>query len=149
MNHAAPEHAVTAFEVVELFIGDDDGMLWLSLGFASLAEPLDVLHIVCGTTATGIPEEDALYLERTDQDLACSGQILALVARDGGLALTLTPEGALALELPAHTHFTFNEHPALFTQTVAHLKKMAAIGHSCIVVPAARGPASGAQGGYP
>ncbi|MGJ7605069.1 hypothetical protein ACSFA7_12035 [Variovorax sp. LT1R20] len=132
MNHAAPDPVVTAFDVVELFAGDDDGMLWLTLGFASLGEPLDVLHIVCGKMPTGILEEDALYLERTSQDLACSGEVLALAVRSDGLALVLTPEGAGALELPEHVRFTFRAQPALFAQAVGMLVQMAALGHACI-----------------
>jgi len=132
MNHAAPDPVATVFDVVELFVGDDDGLLWLTLGFVSLGEPLDVLHIVCGRTPTGIPEEDALYLERTSQDLACSGEVVALAVRSDGLALTLTPEGAGALDLPAHTRFTFKAQPALFAQAASHLAQMAAVGHACI-----------------
>jgi hypothetical protein len=136
MNHAASDPVATVFDVVELFAGgedgDSDGLLWLTLGFASLGEPLDVLHIVCGKTPTGILEEDALYLERTSQDLACSGEVLALAVRDDGLALTLTPEGAGALDLPAHTRFTFEAQPALFAQAVVQLAQMAAVGHACI-----------------
>ena len=135
MNHDVPEPAVTtAFDVVELFVGDDDGMLWLTLGFASLGEPLDVLHIVCGKTPTGILEEDALYLERTSQDLACSGEVLALALQGEGLVLALTPEGAGALELPEHVRFTFKAQPALFAQAVEMLAQMEAVGHACITV---------------
>lgn len=132
MNHAVPEPVVTAFDVVELFVGDDDGMLWLTLGFASLGEPLDVLHIVCGKVPTGILEEDALYLERTSQDLACSGEVLALAVRGDSLALKLTPEGAGALELPEHTRFTFKAQPALFAEAAGKLAQMEALGHACI-----------------
>ncbi|MDP9989984.1 hypothetical protein J2W28_000636 [Variovorax boronicumulans] len=124
----------TAFDVVELFVGDDDGMLWLTLGFASLGEPLDVLHIVCGKTPTGILEEDALYLERTSQELACSGEVLAIALQGEGLVLALTPEGAGALELPEHVRFTFKAQPALFAQAVEMLAQMEAVGHACITV---------------
>lgn len=142
MNPPVPEPAADAtFDVAELFLGDDDGLLWLTLGFASPAEPLDVLHIACGKAATGVAEEDALYLERTDQDLACSGQVLTLAVRDGGVALSVTPEGAAALDLQLHTRFTFNEHPSLFTQAAAQLGRMAACGQSCIVMPGTTGVA--------
>lgn len=131
MRQPMPE---PTFDVTELFFGDDDGLLWLTLGFASPAEPLDVLHIACGKAATGVADEDALYLERTDQDLACSGQVLTLAVRDGCVALTLTPAGAAAIDLPLHTDFTFNEHPALFTQAAAQLGRMAACRQSCIAM---------------
>lgn len=135
MNPCVPKPAAAAtFDVAELFVGDDDGLLWLTLGFASPAEPLDVLHIVCGKAATGLADEDALYLERTDQDLACSGQVLALTACATTLALHLTAEGAAALGLPTHTRFTFNENPALFAQATAQLALMSACGQACIAV---------------
>lgn len=140
MNPCVPEPAAeTTFDVEELFVGDDDDLLWLTLGFASPAEPLDVLHIVCGKTATGLADEDALYLERTDQDLACSGQVLALTASKTTLALRLTAEGAAALRLPTHTRFTFNENPALFAQAAVQLAQMAACGQACIAVHEADG----------
>ncbi|MDQ0072707.1 hypothetical protein J2W34_004512 [Variovorax boronicumulans] len=113
-------------------------MLWLTLGFASQGEPLDVLHIVCGKTPTGILEEDALYLERTSQDLACSGEVLALAVRSESLVLTLTPEGAGALELPEHVRFTFKTQPTLFAQAAGMLVQMEALGHACIVTSDAR-----------
>jgi hypothetical protein len=87
---------------------------------------------VCGKAPTGILEEDALYLERTSQDLACSGEVLALAVRGEGLALALTPEGAGALDLPEHTRFDFEAQPALFAQAAVHLAQMAAVGHACI-----------------
>lgn len=120
-------------EVSEIFSGDED-FLWLTLGFVSPTDPLDALHIACGKTQTGIPEQDALYLERTDHDLACSGQVLALHARKGAIALDLTPSGAAALGLPAQIRFTFNQHPALFAQAAAQLARMEANGQSCIAV---------------
>jgi hypothetical protein len=121
------------YEVTEIFNGEDYGLLWLTLGFIS-QQPLDVLHIACGETATGVAEEDALYLERNDQDLACSGQVLSLVARDGSIAFSLTREGASSLGLPAQTRFSFKEHPALFTPAAVQLARMKASGQACIVV---------------
>jgi len=121
------------YEVMELFSGDSDGLLWLSLGFIS-SDPLDVLHIACGKTATGVAGEDALYLERADQSDACSGQVLALVARQGCIALSLTQEGASSLQLQQHTRFTFNEQPVLFASAEAQLARMRASGQTCIVV---------------
>ena len=138
MNPPVPAADAT-FDVAELFLGDDDGLLWLTLGFVSPAEPLDVLHIACGKVATGVADEDALYLERTDQDLACSGQVLALAAHEGGVLLRLTAEGAAALGLPLHTRFTFLEHPELLAQAAAQLAQMAACGQSCIAVHDAAG----------
>lgn len=61
-----------SFRIEEVMTGSDDGLLWLSLGFASAHDPLDVLHIACGTALTGDTEADALYLERTASGPCCS-----------------------------------------------------------------------------
>lgn len=137
MKHDLSTADGALYEVAEVFSGDDNGLLWLSLGFIS-SEPLDVLHIACGATATGVAEEDALYLERNDQDLACSGQVLSLVAGDGRIAFSLTPEGASSLGLPAQTRFGFKQHPALFAPAAAQLARMRASGQACIVVQPGR-----------
>jgi hypothetical protein len=118
---------------IDVISGDDNGLLWLTLGFIS-PDPLDVLHIACGESATSVMEEDVLYLERNDQDLACSGQVMKLVACDDHIALSLTPEGASSLGLPAQTHFSFRQHPALFAAGAAQMARMAASGQTCIKV---------------
>ncbi len=124
--------AEATFEVAEVFSGDDDGLLWLTLGFVSPAEPLDVLHIACGKVATGAADADALYLERNDQDLACSGQVLALTVNDTDVTLRLTAEGATALGLPTVTRFCFIQHAALHALAADQLARMARSGQSCI-----------------
>lgn len=112
--------------------GDGDGLLWLSLGFASADDPLDVLHFACGADPTGDGEVDALYLERTDQDLACNGQVLQLLAGQESIHLHLTPTGASALRLAEHSCFDFTAQPALYTRALAQLARMAAAGQDCI-----------------
>lgn len=125
------------FAIAEVMAGDDNGLLWLSLGFASAHDPLDVLHIACGAAPTGDAEADALYLERTDQDLACSGEVLQLHAAGDHLALHLTPAGAAALRLGEHTRFDFATQPGLYAQAVAQLARMANGGQACVVLPPA------------
>lgn len=115
--------------------GDGDGLLWLSLGFASAHDPLDVLHFACGAAATGDGEADALYLERTDQELACNGQVLQLLAGQESIHLHLTPAGACALRLAEHSHFDFTTRPALYAQALAQLARMATAGQGCIALP--------------
>lgn len=120
--------------IEEVMTGADDGLLWLSLGFASTQDPLDVLHIACGAAQTGDAEADALYLERTDQGLACTGQVLQLQAKGGLIDLHLTPAGAAALQLAEHTRFGFSDQPALHAQALVQLARMAAAGQGCIQI---------------
>lgn len=128
------------FEIVEVMHGDGDGLLWLSLGFESAHDPLDVLHVACGAAARGDAAADALYLERTDQDLACSGEVLRLLVDDGGIDLQLTPAGAAALRLAERTRFDFAARPALHAQAREQLARMAAAGQRGIVLPGASRP---------
>lgn len=126
------------FDIVEAQSGDGDGMLWLSLGFVSTHDPLDVLHIACGQQTTGDAGCDALYLERTDQDLACSGEVRELRVGAMNVELVLTPAGAQALSLPEHVRFTFHGQPGLHAQAAAQLARMAAAGQACIVIGGSR-----------
>lgn len=123
------------YTIEEVMTGSDDGLLWLSLGFASAHDPLDVLHIACGAVLTGDAEADALYLERTDQSLACTGQVLQLQAEKDRIDLHLTPAGAAALQLAEHTRFHFSAQPALHAQALAQLARMAGAGQGCISAP--------------
>lgn len=120
-------------DVVEVHGGGDDGLLWLSLGFVSAHDPLDVLHIACGRQMTGDAACDALYLERTDQDLACSGEVRELRIGAMALELALSPAGARALALPERVRFTFHAQPGLHAQAAAQLARMTAAGQTCIV----------------
>ena len=58
------------YDLKEIMSGDDEDCLWVTLGFSSDLEELDVLHIVCGKwidpqgRKTGM---DGIYLERFDQ----------------------------------------------------------------------------------
>jgi len=119
------------FEVEEVFT-DDGELLVLSLGFASPQDPLDILHLVCGKALSGRiprPLEDELYVERTDQSLACTGQVVRLAVEDGGIVLTLTEAGMAQLQLPATTRFRFSRHPDLFAVAAEQLARMARAGH--------------------
>jgi hypothetical protein len=120
-------------DIVEVHGGDGDGLLWLSLGFVSAQDPLDVLHIACGQQATGDAGCDALYLERTDQDLACSGEVRELRIGAMDLRMALSPAGAQALALPERVRFSFGREPHLHAQAAAQLARMAAAGQACIV----------------
>lgn len=135
--------SIAEIDIVEVHAGDGDGLLWLSLGFVSAHDPLDVLHIACGQQPTGDAGCDTLYLERTDQDLACSGEVRELRIGALDLDLALSPAGAQALALPERIRFTFRAQPGLHAQAAAQLARMAAAGQACIVVDGGREDADG------
>lgn len=131
------ERDVIGFDIEELFTEDGD-LLVLSLGFASADDPLDVLHVACGRQRSGhqLPRiDDLLYLERTDQDLACDGRdVVRLAVRRDHVELVLRQEGARLLRLPEIVRFRFGAHPELFPVALAQLTAMAAAGQECIVI---------------
>ncbi|MBO9629689.1 MAG: hypothetical protein J7516_09665 [Shinella sp.] len=101
------EQTAVCFQVEEVFAEEND-LLVLSLAFASPEGPLDIVHIACGRARSGSsppPAEDLLYVERTDQELACDGRdVLRLADR---IELGSRKPAADALSLPAHTHTLF------------------------------------------
>ena len=132
MSHGREEGIGESIDIVEVHSGDGDGLLRLRLGFVSAHDPLDMLHIACGRQATGDADCDALYLERTDQDLACSGEVPGLRVGAMDLELAVSPAGALVLALRERVRFTFQAQPGLLAQAVAQLARMAAAGQACI-----------------
>ncbi len=125
------------FEIEEVFTENGD-LLVLSLGFASAGDPLDILHIACGRQRGRHqpPQvEDLLYLERTDQDLACDGrEVIRLVARLDHVELALSEEGARLLQLPRLVQFRFGSRPGLLAIALTQLKAMAAAGQECVAI---------------
>ena len=59
------------YRIEEAHSGEEEGeYLWVTLGFASEQNPLDVLHIVCACEIEPQDRDggmDAIYLERDDQ----------------------------------------------------------------------------------
>ncbi|BEP96965.1 hypothetical protein GmRootA79_53500 (plasmid) [Acidovorax sp. A79] len=129
------------FEVEEVFKEQGD-LLVLSLGFASVHDPLDVLHFACGrqhSEQRPPPVEDLLYVERTDQSLACDGrEVVALVGHGDHIELVLTAEGARLLQLAQRTRFRFGLHPELLPAALAQLEAMARAGQDGVTVQRVR-----------
>ena len=119
------------FEVEEVFTEHPE-LIVLSLGFASAHDPLDVLHFACGRQRSGAeppPVEDLLYVERTDQSLACDGrEAVGLIGQSDHIELLLTGDGARLLGLGACTRFCFNAHPELCSAALAQIDAMAQAG---------------------
>lgn len=133
------EQTAVCFQVEEVFAEEND-LLVLSLAFASPEDPLDIVHIACGRARSGSsppPAEDLLYVERTDQSLACDGRdVLRLVGHADRIELVLTEAGADALGLPTHTAFRFDACPTLLSEAISILSAMVSAGQPCIVADA-------------
>jgi hypothetical protein len=131
------DNEAEGFEIEEVFTEDGD-LLVLSLGFSSANDPLDVLHLACGRQRSGHQPprgEDLLYLERTDQDLACDGrEVVRLAGRRDHVELVLSEEGARLLQLPDIVRFRFDAHPELLPIALAQLTAMAVAGQDRIVI---------------
>lgn len=124
------------FAVEEVLVENGD-LLVLSLGFQSAGEPLDVLHVVSGTAFSGWlprPVEDELYLERTDQSLACTGGVERIVCGEAEITVMLTAQAAELLHLGRITHFVFEMRPDLYARAVDQLAAMARVGRSEIAI---------------
>ena len=131
------ESEAHGFEIEEVFTEEGD-LLVLSLGFSSASDPLDVLHLACGRQSDGHQPprvEDLLYLERTDQDLACDGrEVVRLAGRRDHVELVLSAAGARLLQLPQTVRFRFDARPELLPLALAQLGAMAAAGQDRIVI---------------
>jgi len=129
--------AVACFQVEEIFT-EQDNLLVLSLGFVSPDDPLDTIHFACGRRRSGASPpsiEDLLYVERTDQSLACDGsEVVRLASYRDRLELILTESGADALGLPAHTLFRFDEHTDLLADATTILLAMRQAGQEQILI---------------
>lgn len=131
------EQTVACFQVGEVFTEEND-----LLALASPEDPLDIIHFACGRERSGSSPplaEDLLYVERTDQSLACDGRdVLRLTGYSGRIKLVLTQAGADALKLPAHTVFRFDQYPALLGAAITVLTAMVTAGQTQVAIEDAR-----------
>ncbi len=85
-----------SYDLKEIMSRDDENSLWVSLGFSSEMEELDVLFIVCGKSIDEQDENnemDGIYLERYDQEN--SGYKLAdsIKVSNSKIQVDLNPKG--------------------------------------------------------
>ncbi|SFK40022.1 Imm10 family immunity protein [Lysobacter sp. cf310] len=89
------------YPIEEVHSGEDD-CLWVSLGFASEHEPLDVLHIVCAYEVEPQDREhgmDAICLERDDQSRGGYGGAERILVGERAVEVRLNDAGRAHLEL--------------------------------------------------
>lgn len=112
--------------VEEIASGQDNFVLWVSIGFASEESSLDTLHIVCGREEDRFPGFQGLYFERLDQgssdyDLASSVKIGA-----SALGIEWKDKGCLELGFPPTVAFQIpNERLGDWVNAVAIFRQMA------------------------
>ena len=86
-------------------------------------------------TPPAVGVEDLLYLERTDQGLACDGRkVIRLAACLDHVELVLSEEGAWLLQLPRLVRFRFGARPELLRIALAQLQALAAAGQDCTLI---------------
>lgn len=95
-------------EIVEIGSGEDEDMLWVSLGFESELSPHDVLFIVCGKELFEQDRElgmDGLYFERFDQAYSCYHAARKIFVDETSVDVDFEPDGSRELELPESIRF--------------------------------------------
>lgn len=134
VDEVAGGMATTFFEVEEVFTEPPD-LIVLSLGFASAHDPYDVLHFACGRPDGPETPETPFHVERTDQDLACSGRdVVSLTACGDRIELVLSDAGMRALGLERRTSFRFGTHPELYPVACRQVAAMAIAGQRNVFV---------------
>jgi hypothetical protein len=83
--------------------GTADGVLWVSVGFTSTAQPHDVLHVAC---APDTDAGDGLYLERLDQAHSCYSGAHRIVVGMSSLEFHFTQRGTRCLDFPPFVRFS-------------------------------------------
>ena len=120
------------YPIEEIHSGEDDGCLWVSLGFASEDRPLDVLHIVCAwrpdaqDRALGMA---AIYLERDDQSRGGYAGADRIGACEQAVTLELNDGGRRSLEFDAALRLTWTHAQAGKREALAILARMS--GYEC------------------
>lgn len=91
-----------SYRIEEAQSGEEEGeYLWVTLGFASEENPLDVLHIVCSCEIEPQDRDggmDAIYLERDDQSRGGYGGAERIVAGEQTVEVVFNATGLRDLE---------------------------------------------------
>jgi hypothetical protein len=115
------------FQVVEVSAGLHEETLWVSVGFSSELQELDVLHFVC---ATDVDDQDrrlghnAMYLERFDQSYSCYGGAEAILIRITGVQIMLNAHGRESLSLPHAVDFQVASDLKGWSEAVSIFRRM-------------------------
>ena len=84
------------YDLSEIKSGETDDCLWVSLGFSSEIEDLDVLHVVCAHEIDGQDQScgmDGIYLERFDQGYSCYKGASKILVTETGFTVSFNDAG--------------------------------------------------------
>ncbi len=115
----------------EIMSGQDQGCVWVTLGFSSKREKNDVLHIVCAEVVT---EQDrrngtaSLYLERLDQGEACYSPATSVLVTRTSVEVRLNKKDAGVLVFkPGVLYFEVPRGLSGFDDAFKTLKQMSTL----------------------
>jgi len=97
------------FKVLEIRSGEHEGILWVSVGFASDAKEDDLLHFVCALSVDAQDRKlghNSMYMERSDQGLSCYSGAEKIVVSRNSIDLKLNVRGRKSLALPKQVVFS-------------------------------------------
>ena len=100
------------YDLKEIMSGEDEHCLWVTLGFSSDLEGLDVLHIVCGKSVEDQDLEngtDGIYLERFDQAYSGYKGADSIRVSPSEITVELNSEGQKELDFKGAVSFRVTE----------------------------------------
>lgn len=96
------------YEVEEIMSGTGEECLWVTVGFASDLEDLDVLHIVCATECNcqhSDVGQNRIYLERFDRAYSCYGGAECIEIQKSKIRFELNAHGVEELDFRSTVEF--------------------------------------------
>lgn len=96
------------YEVEEIRSGVADNCLWVSIGFSSELEKLDVLHVVCAMSVEAQDRklgQNSIYLERFDQAYSCYAGADSILVAPESIEVALNSTGRKNLSFPGKVLF--------------------------------------------
>jgi len=121
------------YRIEEAQSGEEaDEYLWVSLGFASVENPLDVLHIVCACAIEPQDRDggmDAIYLERDDQSRGGYGGAQRIAVGERSIDVVFNAAGLRDLEFGDSVSLQWPEQLAGKAEALRILQRMR--GYEC------------------
>ena len=115
------------FQLVSVQSGEDDGCLWVSLGFTSALQKYDVLHVVCGQEVDDQDRKlgmDGIYLERFDQAYSGYKGAREITVSESRVEVLLTKRGAKDLAFSGPVSFMCSKRLKGYAHAVRVFRRM-------------------------
>jgi len=96
------------YPIEEITAGVADNCLWVSIGFSSKLEKLDVLHVVCAMSVDAQDRtlgHDSIYMERFDQAYSCYSGAERIEVKPQSIEVALKSRGSKNLSLSRNVLF--------------------------------------------